>query len=574
MKTLSQRALILFSLFFPTSFLLAQKTLSIYFDSDKYVLKTSETFVLNEVIDSLIKNADISVKLQGNTDADGSEKYNQLLSENRSKAISDYLQNHGIAAQRITFAALGESAPIAENSTDEGKKRNRRVDVFFQHNPKILPPSVSVRNFPFDKGKKYSIHSVYQKLDPLVQTFEISSDKDEIIVGEKGTHIRFSSNGFDVPPGTKVKVTLKEAYATSDILAQNLSTHADNQVLETRGMVKIEATVNGQPVKMKENYMLMMPQGYNNKDNAQRGMRLFTGETNTNNQKINWRTGSQPNFAFYFEANNAKAQKERLQKLLAKQTDTASCENMFVWTLDTPYLKRLQQDRQDFSNLPAQIISDEQPEGYAFSHVHKDSLSALCRELAAWAAPTHSWYRRIPWKEKHRLYASALYGEYYAPDYDSLVTALKKYCRLAEQAEKTLREAPATDVHKQQMATYYIFEGRDLGWINCDVFSQAPKGLLVNCETNIPAAPFTDVKIVFKKRRVVLDAQANVNGFLSFKNIAKDEPAVLVAVKIENGESHLAIAPITTAKMTYKLKFKAMTPEEMKMEMKLLDSVY
>ncbi len=574
MKTLSQRALILFTLLFPTSFLLAQKTLSIYFDSDKYVLKASETPILNAVIDSLSKNPGISVKLQGNTDADGSEKYNQLLSENRSKAISDYLQKNGIAAQRITFAALGESSPVAENSTDEGKKRNRRVDVFFQPNPTIIPPSVSVRNFPFEKGKKYSIHSVYQKLNPLVQTFDISSDKEEIIVGEKGTHVRFPANGFDVPPGTTVTITLKEAYATSDILAQNLSTHADNQILETRGMVKITATVNGQSVKMKENYMLMMTQGYNNKDKVQRGMRLFTGETNDNNQKINWRTGPQPNFAFFFEANNAKAQKEQLQKLLAKQTDTASCENMFVWVLDTPYMKRLQPDRQDFSQLPPQIISDEQPQGYAFSHVHKDSLSSLCLELAAWAAPTHSWYRRVPWKEKHRLYASALYEEYYAPDYDSLVTALKKYCRLAEQAEKTLKESPVTDAQKRMIANYYIFEGRDLGWINCDVFSQAPQNLLVNCETNIPAAPFTDVKIVFKKRRVVLDAKSNTNGFLSFHNIAKDEPAVLVAVKIENGESYLAISPITTAKMTYKLKFKAMTPEEMKMEMKLLDSVY
>ncbi len=70
-----------------------------------------------------------SVVVMGHTDSDGSAEYNQDLSERRAYAVASYLNNHGVAASRISTIAYGESRPIASNATPQGKAQNRRVEI-------------------------------------------------------------------------------------------------------------------------------------------------------------------------------------------------------------------------------------------------------------------------------------------------------------------------------------------------------------------------------------------------------------------------------------------------------------
>ena len=70
----------------------------------------------------------MKIEVAGHTDAHGSVEYNQRLSENRARAVVEYLVSHGIDPHRLTFKGYGKSRPIDTNTTDEGRSRNRRVE--------------------------------------------------------------------------------------------------------------------------------------------------------------------------------------------------------------------------------------------------------------------------------------------------------------------------------------------------------------------------------------------------------------------------------------------------------------
>lgn len=69
------------------------------------------------------------VIIEGHTDSQGSEAYNQQLSLKRAQAVKNYLISQGIPAERIEAIGLGESQPISENNTPQGRQLNRRVQI-------------------------------------------------------------------------------------------------------------------------------------------------------------------------------------------------------------------------------------------------------------------------------------------------------------------------------------------------------------------------------------------------------------------------------------------------------------
>jgi len=70
-----------------------------------------------------------SVKVIGFTDSVGSDSYNQRLSERRASGVAEYLISLGLAPNKVTSQGRGESEPVADNDTDEGRSRNRRVEL-------------------------------------------------------------------------------------------------------------------------------------------------------------------------------------------------------------------------------------------------------------------------------------------------------------------------------------------------------------------------------------------------------------------------------------------------------------
>ncbi|MCE7797578.1 OmpA family protein [Sphingobium sufflavum] len=85
--------------------------------------------VLNDVAQVLSEYPKTYIDVMGHTDSDGSEAYNQTLSERRAGAVSSYLGSHGVQTARLATRGYGEMQPIASNETPDGKAANRRVEI-------------------------------------------------------------------------------------------------------------------------------------------------------------------------------------------------------------------------------------------------------------------------------------------------------------------------------------------------------------------------------------------------------------------------------------------------------------
>ncbi len=104
-------------------------TRGILFDFDSDRLRGESTPTLEEMRRTLSEHPDLRIRVEGHTDASGEEDYNQELSERRAEAVKRHLVRQGIDEGRITTAGLGESAPVADNGTEAGRRQNRRVRI-------------------------------------------------------------------------------------------------------------------------------------------------------------------------------------------------------------------------------------------------------------------------------------------------------------------------------------------------------------------------------------------------------------------------------------------------------------
>lgn len=102
-------------------------TRQLQFGFDSAELSESDKVVLDEVAGNLNALGFVGGTIEGHTDNEGEEAYNQELSERRARAAADYLEAKGIAPGRIKVVGLGETMPIADNETEEGRAQNRRV---------------------------------------------------------------------------------------------------------------------------------------------------------------------------------------------------------------------------------------------------------------------------------------------------------------------------------------------------------------------------------------------------------------------------------------------------------------
>lgn len=248
---------------------------AVYFQSDSSTLSKDVTAQIDKIVEDLPVKKEFIKKiiLTGHTDSDGSREYNDKLSAKRTHSVQQHFESKGFSGQLFETNRYGENKPVASNASEEEKRLNRRVEVEIHYHkiqPQLLPNS------------KPS------------QTFTGSTSNDIEIEGEEGTRVFIPANSLEFKQGGdangKVHIELREFYKTSDIIKANLHTQSGNRILETGGMIKLDVTVDGHEVVIKENMsvdVIMPAKEYKDE------MNVFYGDVNERNI-LDWREADEP----------------------------------------------------------------------------------------------------------------------------------------------------------------------------------------------------------------------------------------------------------------------------------------
>ena len=107
---------------------------NVFFETNKYELLPESKTELQQLISFLSSNPEVGIEIQGHTDNVGEDAVNQELSENRAKAVYNYLITNKINPSRLTVKGYGETKPVDDNSTEEGRQKNRRTEFIITKN--------------------------------------------------------------------------------------------------------------------------------------------------------------------------------------------------------------------------------------------------------------------------------------------------------------------------------------------------------------------------------------------------------------------------------------------------------
>ena len=116
------------------------------FEFDKAELKPKYLSLIDKAIDIIKQHATNDIIIEGHTDAIGSDEYNIELSKERAKNVYDYLVSKGLDAKQISYVGYGKKKPIADNTTEAGRARNRRVYI------------VIIKNLTSEQQKNYDYY--------------------------------------------------------------------------------------------------------------------------------------------------------------------------------------------------------------------------------------------------------------------------------------------------------------------------------------------------------------------------------------------------------------------------------
>ncbi|MCP4441234.1 MAG: OmpA family protein [Aureispira sp.] len=255
---------------------------SVYFATGQHQLNEEAENTLRELLAKINELPDFDLDLKAYTDDVGSATTNKALAKDRAKSVHNYFNGEDIHPTRSEVLGIGEIALRNENNADEQRQRNRRVDIVIT---------------PFQPK---NLEEVFSHLsNRREETVTLNTNKKNIFMAQKGTIISVPKEAFQLPNGKpyhgEVNMKVKEAYSFNDFLANNLSTVSNGELIESGGMIYMEATTPGGvqlDLREGEAVSVSMP----NSQSLKSGMQLFVSDRAGNDMTsaTNWEATGQP----------------------------------------------------------------------------------------------------------------------------------------------------------------------------------------------------------------------------------------------------------------------------------------
>ena len=571
------------------SFLTAQNSTQstfIYFQSDESNLDQEDHHQLNGLLSELESHSTFEIDIIGHTDQDGSDDYNEQLSDKRAQQTYDYLIGLGCPESVLSQKSMGERALVSSDETRDAKQKNRRVELQYRY-----------QNFE-------TIDDLTQQISETeapIQKYTVSED-NLLIDLEHGASIFVPKEAFVYADGTpvtgEVDIEVIEAYKMTDFMAHGLITQSHGEMLETGGMLYVNATAGGQPVEIAEDRSIEIIYPV---QQTEEGMELFYAEesedgivwtptetelrtTQVKNDPImidideiaNYDFGrvekpilqfaDMPDRPAFGDRPYPPSQKlyspEKYKELYAnyesnlenwKNRKPIYEEELRIWNkevddrldkvndyrntlLETKYkiklitaLKGL--DKMEGRRAPAELIQR------IFSFINKPmQINVDDRAMYLEAFGNHT---RGLISERSLDINSLGYKVF--PRNSEFYTDIRRLIFEAEKRVLEKRIAEGGTIDRKNFGSY-IANISQLGWINCDRFERSGKELT---NVTVEMTPEdTKVYLIYKDIRSFL-SKTSQNSNVVFKNSPIGEPVKVIAVKLVDGKPQMAVRDIT-----------------------------
>jgi len=564
-------ALTLFCLFLSLQFNSAfaqsnQEKHSIYFATAEYSLDENSKSILKELALQLQNYADYSIDIQAHTDDQGNTEYNSKLAKNRANAVQNYLVKQGIIVDNLTAASFGEDNPLFDNKEENGRRLNRRVDIYVE----------TLASADFSEIQQ-------QWQNDLEQSFSLNGEKRTQIFGKDGTKLWLEPNTFvhknGKIPTEEIDLRLTECYSFGNMLLADLTTTSGDKILQTGGMLKIEAFADGQELVIAEgkNIQTAVPTREFDKD-----MQLFYGEKHSdeNDRLEDWQL-----------ADNAISASLPANFGIRRDRDTPymgpgrpAKPTAITYTVDSTFMpkKPVKPAAKRFREVKfpdTMSVYTQKVKGGIFANKSKVAeerkakidkimtryekrLARLAYNKEAYAKSLVKYEKDIlaypakleEWKKEQKAKEAKFYN---SENYKSLTIAREKWYqkdlaryKKARADHKLLQKKRAEDFEKEleqkgnitaDAMNYYFFQINQAGWINCDKFSgNMERELLVvneNRQTKESA-----VYAVFPSSNSIIRLNRNELGKINRQNFPRGEKVLVVGWQVENGQPMMAKA--------------------------------
>lgn len=255
------------------AFMSAQTTsnVSVFFDPDQSELSREASVALDALAADLLEAPDYSLMIEAYTDDRGTETYNLRLAGSRAEAVQQYLLQKGLQSGKTSVKSWGEQNLAFDNATEENRRKNRRVDIvatFFN-----FTGMADLQNRLSSSGE---------------QIITIQPDRNQQFTAAGGTVVVIPAQSFVFEDGSAprgpVAITVREAYDPADWITHNLTTMSDGRLLQTGGMVYLDAQSDGKPLTLATGALLTVAMPAKNIDP---GMELFYSSPGADGS-VNW----------------------------------------------------------------------------------------------------------------------------------------------------------------------------------------------------------------------------------------------------------------------------------------------
>lgn len=557
---------------------------AVYFETGRHELGEEARQTLDQVLKELQYPEDYSVDIFAHTDSRGSDDYNLKLAERRSKSVNEYLAARGLKTEKTSTASLGESDPAHANDDESGRKLNRRVDLV-----------VNIATLQ-------SLSELTDRLsDNRMQYFTISPDKSVQLTGKQGTNLWIEAGAFEFTdgsgaPNASVEIALRETYSMADMLLADLTTTCGDQLLETAGMIYVDATSDGKSLQLKSDAQIVVSMPA---ESLREGMQLFLGEQNAEGKLTNWQATGQgyqtnldgllkmppmPKFSlnkkhklpvYQWDEASRPLQPERPKapyKPVPPRRETVIYKPGFVDRLAMGKEKIRQKEEamyqkqmDDYQKHLKRYNEKEYPEFVVALAKYESDKVSYPKRAEAWTIEQKRLSELFYQTDEYRELAAKKEAEWKAGE--AAWTKKLEMWHAEKQARLAAFESQGANVRiNADMLNTYIYQVKRLGWVNCDIFSNV-SGERMQLVIRDDDRSEEQVYVILQDRNSMLStgrSKINSNLYITAA-IPKSTPVKILAIKLQNGHPMMAIRETRVGEeREYKLDYKRCTPLEIR----------